>query len=108
MAACMAAQRRERNGDMAAFHSDESDIGLRLLPHARPSSNLTLTSRSMQGRELGMHSHGGMDGGSALGSRWCGSCFGTGDAVVAQRATAIASRTYDEDESRERDGRSDG
>ena len=84
LAACMAAQRRERNGDMAAFRSDESDIGLSLLPHARPSSNLTLTSRSMQGRELGMHSHDGVHGGGVLSSRRCGSCFDIDDAVVAQ------------------------
>ena len=32
-----------------------------------------------------------------------GMCSGTGDAVAAQRAMAIASRTYDEDESRERE-----
>ena len=34
------------DGDMVAFRSDEADIGLRLLPRVRPSSNLTLTSRS--------------------------------------------------------------
>ena len=50
-----------------------------------------------------MHSHGGMRGGGALGSRQCSSSSGTGDVVVAQRATSIASRTYDEDESRERE-----
>ena len=88
---------------MATFHSDEADIGLRLLPRARPSSNLTPTCRSAREREPGMHHHGGMHGGSALGSRWCNSRSGTGDVVAAQRAMAIASRTYDEDESRERE-----
>ena len=92
----------------AGFCSDEAGIGIRLLPQARPSSNLNLTSRSARGREHGMHSHGGVHGGGALGSRRCGACSSTGDVVVAQRAMAIASRTYDEDESRERDGRSGG
>ena len=50
-----------------------------------------------------MHNHGGVHGGGALDSSWCGSCSSTGDMVVAQRAMAIASRTYDEDESRERE-----
>ena len=50
-----------------------------------------------------MHSHGGMYGGGALGSQRCGSHSGTGNAVVAQRAMAIAFKTYDEDESRERE-----
>jgi hypothetical protein len=43
-----------------------------------------------------------MHGGDALGSRRIGSHSGTDDIVVAQRAIAIASRTYDKDESRER------
>ena len=49
-----------------AFRSDEASIGLRLLPRARPSSNLTLTSRSAQGREPSMYNHGGVHGDSAL------------------------------------------
>ena len=65
-AACMAARRRKRNGGTAAFRSDEADIGLRLLPRARPSSSLTLTSRSARGRKPVMHSHGGVHGSSAL------------------------------------------
>ena len=68
LATCMAAQRRERNVITATFCSNEADTGLRLLPQARPSSNLTLTSRSMQGRESGMHSHGGGYGSDALGN----------------------------------------
>ena len=47
--------------------------------------------------------HGDVHGSGALGSRRCGSRSGTGDAVAAQRATAIASRTYDEDESIKRE-----
>ena len=62
----MAAQRREHNGGTVVLRSNEADIGLRLLPRARPSSNLTLTSRSTQGRELGMHNHGNLHGGNAL------------------------------------------
>jgi len=50
-----------------------------------------------------MHSHGGMHGGDALGSRQSGSHSDSGDAVPAQRAMAIDSRTYDKDESRERE-----
>ena len=62
----MAAWWREHNDGTAAFRSEEANIGLRLLPQARPSSNLTLTSRSMRGRESGMHSHGGVHGDGAL------------------------------------------
>ena len=62
----MAAKWRERNGGTVVFRSNEADIGLRLLPRARPSSNLTLTSRSAQGREPSMHNHGGVRGGGAL------------------------------------------
>ena len=96
------------HGGTAAFRSDEAGNGLRLLPQSRPSSNLNLMPRSTRGRELSMHSHGGMYGGGALGSQRCGSRSSTDDVVPAQRAMAMASRTYDKDESRERDGRSGG
>ena len=66
MAACIVARWHERNGGIAAFHSNEAGIGLRLLPRARPSSNLTLTSRSARGREPGMDSHSDVHGGGAL------------------------------------------
>ena len=66
MATCMTARWHERNVSTAAFRSDEADIGLRFLPRVRPSSNLTLMSRSARGRELGMHSHGSMHGGGTL------------------------------------------
>ena len=54
------------HGSTAAFHFDEASIGHRLLPRARPSSNLTLTSRSVRGRKPGMHNHGGVHSGGAI------------------------------------------
>ena len=62
----MAARRRERNVGIAAFRFDKADIGLRLLPRVRPSSNQTLTSRSTRGRKLSMHNHDAVYGGGAL------------------------------------------
>ena len=50
-----------------------------------------------------MHSHDGVHGDGALGSQRCGSRFSTYDMVAAQRAMAIASKTYDDDVAQERE-----
>ena len=66
MATCILARRHKRNVSTAVFRFDRDDIGLRLLPRVRPSSNLTIMSRSAQGRKPSMHSLGGGYGGDAL------------------------------------------
>jgi hypothetical protein len=40
---CMAAQRREHDGNAVAFRSDKACIGLKVTPRARSDSTLTLT-----------------------------------------------------------------
>ena len=65
----MATRRREHDGGVVAFHSDEAGIGFKLLPQARTSSNLTLTREERRHKGSGEHGHGELDLGGAISVR---------------------------------------
>ena len=65
----MVARRCEHDDGTVTFHSNMAGISLKLLPRARPSSNLTLTREERRREGSGEHGHGELELGGANGVR---------------------------------------